>query len=318
MSVVETREPVRRSAAALREAERLMPVKRRPDWLRIRVPAAEQRERMFALLAGLSLHTVCEEANCPNLAECFCRGTATFMILGRHCTRNCLFCNVAHEAPGAPDATEPARVAQAVAALGLRHVVVTSVTRDDLPDGGAGHFAETVRAIRAGNPDTAVEVLIPDFQGDASALEAVLEAKPDVLAHNVETVPSLYGAVRPMAGYRQSLGVLRQAADWAAMHPSSSRLQVKSGFMLGLGETDAEVGALLADLRKAGCDRISIGQYLAPSPSHHPVVSYIPPESFARWERIAEGMGFAHVASGPLVRSSWHAEEGMPARVLRS
>lgn len=277
---------------------------RKPDWLRIRVRSDEQRDKLFALLSSLSLHTVCEEANCPNLSECFCRGTATFMILGRQCTRNCTFCNVSHMAVEAPDPEEPAHVAEAVALLGLRHVVVTSVTRDDLPDGGASHFADTIRAIRERTPEVTVEVLIPDFQGDAEALACVVSSRPDVLAHNVETAPRLYPAVRPMASYQQSLELLRRAADLGVRH-------LKSGFMLGLGETDAEVETLLTDLRESGCDRVSIGQYLAPSPSHHPVVVYVPPERFSDWEKRGYELGFAHVASSPLVRSSWHAEEGL-------
>ncbi len=275
----------------------------KPDWLRVRVPAGEQREHMFDLMSSLSLHTVCEEANCPNLSECFCRGTATFMILGRQCTRNCTFCNVSHNTPDRPDLEEPRHVAEAVHALNLRHAVITSVTRDDLSDGGAAVFADTIREIRELNPETTVEVLIPDFQGNAEALQKVMNAAPDVLAHNVETVPSLYPAVRPMADYQQSLALLRRAADQLA--------RVKSGIMLGLGETESQVKAVLSDLLEAGCTRLSIGQYLAPTPAHHPVVAYVTPEAFREWEETAYRMGFVHVASGPLVRSSWHAEEGL-------
>jgi len=275
----------------------------RPDWLRIRVPAGEKRESMFEMMRGLSLHTVCEQANCPNLGECFERGTATFLILGRECTRNCTFCNVSHQTPTAVDPMEADHVVEAVTKLQLHHVVVTSVTRDDLPDGGAGQFAAVIHALRKQVPDTTVEVLIPDFQGDPDALSTVLDAGPDVLAHNVETVPSLYGDVRPMADYQQSLTLLKRA--------SSKMSRVKSGFMLGLGETEPEVRALLHDLREAGCTHLSIGQYLQPSAAHHPVRAYIPPETFARWAEIAYEMGFGHVASGPLVRSSYHAEKGV-------
>ena len=290
---------------------------RKPDWLRVRVRSGEQREKLFSLLSSLSLHTVCEEANCPNLSECFCRGTATFMILGRQCTRNCTFCNVSHDAVEAPDPQEPAHVAEAVAVLGLRHAVVTSVTRDDLPDGGASQFEKTVRTIRERTPDVTVEVLIPDFRGNPEALKTVLSTRPDVLAHNVETVPRLYPAVRPMASYVQSLDLLRRVADYAAefsggeLSGDQRRIRVKSGFMLGLGETESEVEALMSDLRATGCERLSIGQYLAPSPSHHPVIAYVTPEAFAQWEKAAYNLGFEHVASGPLVRSSWHAEEGL-------
>ena len=255
-------------------------------------------------MKDLSLHTVCEEANCPNLPECFGRGTATFMILGRQCTRNCTFCNVSHHPPAPVDPNEADHVAEAVKKLRLRHAVVTSVTRDDRPDGGAGQFAKVITAIRNETPGVTVEVLVPDFRGDRAALETVLEAGPDILAHNVETVPSLYPAVRPMADYRQSLEVLRQAADWGKSF-------VKSGIMLGLGETENEVMKVLEDLRAVGCTHLSIGQYLAPSGRHCPVVAYVTPDQFAEWGKTARSMGFAHVASGPLVRSSYHAEEAM-------
>ncbi len=319
----------------------------KPDWLRVRVPASSDREEMFRLMKSLSLHTVCEEANCPNLPECFGRGTATFMILGRQCTRNCTFCNVSHEAPSLPDPAEASHVAEAVRKLRLRHVVVTSVTRDDMPDGGAGQFAKVMGAIRNENPDTTVEVLIPDFNGDRASLQTVLDARPDILAHNVETVPSLYPAVRPMANYLQSLELLRRAAEWGGGQgfggnvvsggisgsggngdddgsssghtteqnnmPGPGKPWVKSGIMLGLGETDNEVMKVLEDLRAAGCTHLSIGQYLAPTRLHHPVVSYADPRKFAEWEKIALSMGFVHVASSPLARSSYHAEEGLAA-----
>lgn len=280
---------------------------KRPPWLKIRVPAHEDRNGMFAMMQSLSLHTVCEEANCPNLAECFGRKTATFMILGRNCTRNCSFCNVAHRGTDAVDADEPENVARAVFGLKLKFVVITSVTRDDLPDGGAAHFAETIRRVRLQNPETGIEVLIPDFKGDGQALDVVLEAKPDILAHNIETVPELYPEMRAMADYGRSLELLRRAA-------AAGRVRVKSGIMLGVGETEEQVMATLKDLRAAGCDILSIGQYLAPSAAHHPVVEYVAPEQFIVWRDRAVAMGFSHVASGPLVRSSYHAEEAVTDR----
>ncbi len=297
----------------------------KPEWLRVRVSASSDRDEVFRLMKDLSLHTVCEEANCPNLPECFGRGTATFLILGRQCTRNCTFCNVSHNSPAPVDPNEADHVAEAVKKLRLRHAVITSVTRDDRPDGGAGQFAQVITAIRNETPGVTVEVLVPDFQGDRAALETVLEAGPDILAHNVETVPALYPAVRPMADYQQSLELLRQAADWRsdtgsdpdpgmsgqAGRSGRRRPFVKSGIMLGLGETENEVMKVLEDLRAVGCTHLSIGQYLAPSVRHCPVSAYITPQRFVEWEKIARSMGFAHVASGPLVRSSYHAEEGI-------
>jgi len=276
----------------------------KPDWLKIRVSAHEERNTMFQMLEGLSLHTVCEEANCPNLSECFGRKTATFMILGKNCTRNCTFCNITHHQTDAVDFGEPDRVAAAVKQLGLRHVVITSVTRDDLQDGGAGMFASTILAIRKENPNTSIEVLVPDFQGDATALQIVLAAKPDILAHNLETVPSLYSAVRPMAIYVRSIELLKRAA-------LVRDIRVKSGIMLGVGETKEQVLAVMDDLLKAGCRFLSIGQYLSPSDAHYPVLSYVTPDEFSEYQKTGRLMGFAHVSSGPLVRSSYHADEAM-------
>ena len=274
-----------------------------PPWIRRRFPPQEEWERVERLLRSLSLHTVCESARCPNLGECFRRGTATFLILGDTCTRSCRFCAVKKGIPLPPDPEEPRRVAEAARTLSLHHVVVTSVTRDDLPDGGAEHFAKTIRAIRECLPQATVEVLVPDFQGSAEALEVVLAARPDVLNHNVETVPRLYSLVRPQADYARSLELLRRTR---ARYPG---ILVKSGLMVGLGETQKEVEAVLWDLKEAGCDVVTIGQYLRPTAWHLPVAAYVPPEVFAYYREYALRLGFRGVASGPFVRSSYRAEE---------
>lgn len=278
---------------------------RKPEWLRVRISSDPESTQVVRMLRTLSLHTVCEEANCPNRGECFRKRTATFMILGNHCTRNCTFCTVTKELPRAVDPNEPQHVAMAVKELNLRHVVITSVTRDDLPDGGARHFAEVIRAVKAAFPvDTPViEVLIPDFQGSEAALSTVIEAAPDIINHNVETVPRLYQEVRPLAVYGRSLELI------ARVKQAAPTIYTKSGMMVGLGETQAEVLATLRDLRTAGCDMVTIGQYLAPSKAHHPVMAYIRPEEFAWYKQEAENMGFLLVASAPLVRSSYMAEE---------
>ncbi len=275
----------------------------KPRWLKRRIPAGGEYETMRRLLGESGLHTVCQEAQCPNLWECFSRHTATFMILGSRCTRNCRFCAVDHGPSGCPDAGEPARVARAAKKMKLRYVVVTSVTRDDLPDGGAGIFAETIRALREKNPDALVEVLIPDFQGDEPPLLTVIEAHPDVLNHNIETVSRLYSSVRPEAVYRRSLDLLRRVSFW------DSTILTKSGVMLGLGETEAELRKALEDLLESGCSILTLGQYLQPTKAHLPVHRYIPPEEFDNWKEIALGMGFSEVASGPFVRSSYNARE---------
>jgi lipoic acid synthetase len=277
----------------------------KPDWLRVRVQAGHGSEEIFGLLDKLSLHTVCEEANCPNLAECFGRKTATFMILGKVCTRNCTFCNVIKGSTEEVDGQEPLHIAQAVAELGLRHVVVTSVTRDDLPDGGAGHFARVVGEIRKRNPGVVIEVLIPDFTGDSGALEKVTAARPDIINHNVETVPRLYPSVRPMAVYGRSLRLLQSVKD------EDTGILTKSGIMVGLGEAREEVIRVFEDLRSAGCDLLTVGQYLAPSKNHHPVAEYIHPDMFEDYRLTALEMGFRHVASAPLVRSSYMAEKAL-------
>ena len=278
----------------------------RPDWLKIRVPAPEVVAEVEGLIRSKGLVTVCEEARCPNLHECWgVHRTATFMLLGEVCTRHCGFCNVGKGRPGALDPGEPQRVAEAVASLGLKFAVVTSVNRDDLPDGGAAHFAETIRWIRTLSPGCGVEVLIPDFCGDAAALATVLEARPDVLNHNVETVPHLYRRVRPDADYAQSLTLLRRAADWRdAQAPT---MKVKSGIMVGLGETPEQVLALMADWRQHGVDIATLGQYLPPSPLHLPLHRYVEPAEFELYRIKGLEMGFQRVESAPLVRSSYHA-----------
>ncbi|MEA3366686.1 MAG: lipoyl synthase [Planctomycetota bacterium] len=278
-----------------------------PPWLRKRVPSGGQAGRVRALLAELGLETVCGSAHCPNLPECFARGTATFMILGRACTRSCRFCAVPTGPSGPPRQDEPEAVAEAAARMGLGHVVVTSVTRDDLPDGGSAHFARTIRALRRRLPTAAVEVLVPDFQGRADDIRTVCDAGPDVFNHNVETVPRLYPAVRPEADYRRSLDVLAAARRLADGRDRPR--QTKSGLMVGLGETPEEVRAALRDLRDVGCGIVTIGQYLAPSKRHVPAARFVEPAEFEDWEVEARRMGFAAVAAGPFVRSSYRAEE---------
>jgi lipoic acid synthetase len=276
---------------------------RRPEWLKVRVPVGENYHDLKKLVRAHRLHTVCESARCPNIGECWQSRTATFLILGNTCTRRCAFCAVASGQPTEYDLDEPRRVAEAVAALDLKYAVITSVTRDDLADGGAFIFAETIRAVRAAVPGCRVEVLIPDFQGDADALAAVVAAKPDVLNHNIETVARLYSLVRPQADYRRSLELISRAK---AIDPAQT---TKSGLMLGLGETADEVEGALRDLRAAGCDIVTIGQYLRPSADHLPVQKYCEPEEFAHYAAVGAALGFQHVESAPLVRSSYHARE---------
>jgi lipoic acid synthetase len=275
---------------------------RKPSWLKVRAPGGPNYMRLQALMREQNLHTVCEEARCPNIGECWEDRTATFMILGDVCTRRCGFCAVSHGRPTWEDWGEPDRVGRTVARMGLDHVVVTSVNRDDLADGGAGIFARTVAAIRREAPGCRVEVLIPDFQGSAAALATVLEARPDVLNHNVETVPRLYRTVRPGARYERSLELFDRARE----HPT--RPVTKSGIMLGLGETGAELQATMADLRAVGVQLLTLGQYLRPSVAHLPVVRYVPPEEFRTLAVLGESLGFRHVEAGPLVRSSYHAK----------
>lgn len=277
----------------------------KPPWLRVRSRFSDPvRIDVEKMLKTLSLHTVCEEAACPNLPECFGRRTATFMILGRVCTRNCTFCNVEKACPENVSDDEPKAVATAVESLGLLHVVITSVTRDDLADGGAAHFAAVTEAVRVRNPDTCIELLIPDFRGDFNALRTVTSSRPHIIGHNVETVPRLYPEVRPMASYKRSLEVLRNIKEEGGIYS-------KSGIMVGFGEKEEEVLQVMKDLRGAGCDFLTVGQYLAPSQRHHPVIEYIHPEIFEKYGEAAKEYGFLHVASAPLVRSSYMAERAI-------
>lgn len=278
---------------------------RKPAWIRARPQGGAEVQRLKKVLREQGLHTVCEEANCPNLGECFAGGTATFMILGDICTRRCPFCDVAHGKPRPVDTEEPARLAETVAAMGLSYVVITSVDRDDLRDGGAGHFAAVIRALRSRCPNLTVEILTPDFRGrETIALEILAADPPDVFNHNLETVPSLYRAARPGADYIGSLNLLE------AMKERCPDVPTKSGLMLGLGETDDQLREVLADMRARGIDMLTLGQYLQPSRNHLPVHRFVTPEQFAALGREAEAMGFTHVASGPMVRSSYHADQG--------
>jgi lipoic acid synthetase len=274
-------------------------IQRKPEWLRKKVNPGDQGE-MRQLLGELRLNTVCQQALCPNISECFSCGQATFLILGKNCTRLCSFCNVEKTVPLPVDSDEPARVAEAVARLKLSHVVITSPTRDDLPDGGASLYAATVSAIRASSPTTRIELLIPDFQAVVASLEVVVAAEPDIIGHNVETVPRLYH-IRSGAAYDRSLEVLRLCA---ALAPD---IRTKSGIMLGMGESEAEVLQVFSDLRSVECAYLSIGQYLAPSRRHHQVQEFVPPERFETLRSAAVALGFSHVESGPYVRSSYHA-----------
>ena len=277
--------------------------RRLPPWLKSALPGRGGYAETRALLRAKRLATVCEDAHCPNLGHCWERGTATIMILGERCTRRCGFCAVGPGRPdGVVDRDEPRRVGEAVAAMGLRHAVITSVTRDDLEDGGSTIFALVIREIRQCSR-TAIEVLIPDFRGRAEDLQRVIEARPDVINHNVETVERLHPTVRPSARYARSLELLRRVKQ------SGTRIRTKSGIMLGLGETDAEVEQTLVDLRAQGCELLTIGQYLRPTPGHLPVAEYVHPDQFAFWKSRAEALGFLNTASGPLVRSSFHADE---------
>jgi len=280
----------------------LHPSPRKPDWLKVRAPGGPRYIRLKGLLREWNLHTVCEEAHCPNIGECWEDLTATFMILGDVCTRNCGYCAVAHGRPVWEDREEPERVARAVKALGLEHVVVTSVNRDDLADGGAAVFAATVRAIRREAPGCRVEVLVPDFQGSAEALQTVLDARPDILNHNIETVPRLYKVARHGGRYERSLELFRRARR------AAPDLLTKSGLILGLGEEHEELLATLSDLRAADVNILTLGQYLRPSPQHLPIARFYRPDEFRELAEEGARLGFAHVEAGPLVRSSYHAK----------
>jgi lipoic acid synthetase len=275
------------------------PGRERPDWLKVKLPGGENYTRLRGLIETHRLHTVCEEARCPNMGECWNAGTATFMILGDVCTRSCGFCAVTTGRPSGLDTDEPYRVAEAIRLMAVRHAVITSVNRDELPDGGAAIFAETIRQARKVNPSVRIEVLIPDFRGVRWALQLVIDERPDVLNHNTETVPRLYGRVRPQAKYGRSLELIRRGHD--------AGMVTKSGLMLGLGESSDEVREVMRDLRGSGCDILTLGQYLRPSKEHLPVERYVPPAEFLDFRKEGLSMGFRHVESGPLVRSSYHA-----------
>jgi lipoic acid synthetase len=278
-------------------------VLRKPEWIRIKLSASEEITRIKQIMRERNLHSVCEEAACPNLSECFQHGTATFMIMGDLCTRRCPFCDVAHGKPLPLDANEPAHLADAIQAMALKYVVITSVDRDDLRDGGAGHFAACIEQIRLKTPQTKIEILVPDFRGRIAKAVAILAEQPsDVFNHNLETVPRLYKQIRPGADYQGSLELLRQYAE---IHPQSP---TKSGLMLGVGERPEEIHQVMQDLRSVGCSMLTLGQYLQPSKAHTPVESYITPQQFDEYGMIAKNLGFKQVASAPMVRSSYHAD----------
>lgn len=276
----------------------------KPDWLRVKAPQWERVGNVKEILRDLALNTVCEEASCPNIGECFHNGTATFLIMGPACTRACPYCDIDFEKkPQALDPTEPVRLAEAVRRMRLNHVVITSVNRDDLPDGGADQFRRCIEEVRAASPGTTIEVLIPDLCGNWQALEVILKAEPEVLNHNTETVPSLYRRVRPQGNYERSLELLRRSRQLAP------GLYTKSGIMLGLGETDEEIQQVLQDLRAVECDILTLGQYMQPTPKHLPVVKWVTPEEFTAWQQLGESWGFLQIVASPLTRSSYHAEQ---------
>ncbi len=276
----------------------------KPDWLRVKAPQWQRVGNVKDILRDLRLNSVCEEASCPNIGECFHHGTATFLIMGPACTRACPYCDIDFEKKPQPlDPTEPERLAEAVQRMNLKHVVITSVNRDDLPDGGASQFVRCIQEIRAISPKTTIEVLIPDLCGNWSALEVILQAKPEVLNHNTETVPSLYRRVRPQGNYARTLELLQKAREIAPW------VYTKSGIMVGLGETDAEIRQVMTDLRSVDCDILTIGQYLQPTPKHLPVLSWVEPAQFDEWRQFGESLGFLQVVASPLTRSSYHAEQ---------
>jgi lipoic acid synthetase len=281
---------------------------RKPPWLKMKMPSGRQYAALKGLVESHRLHTVCQSAKCPNIGECWNAGTATLMILGDVCTRSCGFCNIATGKPAGLDLDEPYRVGDAVRVMNLGHVVITSVNRDELPDGGAGVWAETIRQVRLQSPGTSVEVLIPDFCGDWDALQQVLDQRPEILNHNIETVPRLYPRVRPQAKYRRSLELLRISKEQGLLS--------KTGMMLGLGEQEHEIEGVLDDLVAIGCEILTLGQYLQPTPSHLPVERWVHPDEFVAWKHRGEARGIRHVESGPLVRSSYHAEKQVRAHAL--
>lgn len=276
---------------------------RKPEWIRVKMQGGIQQNKVNALTSNLSLNTVCDEANCPNRMECYTRGTATFMILGKNCTRNCTFCNVTREKPEKVDPDEPENVAKAISKLGLKHAVITSVTRDDLEDQGANQFVRVVEEIRKATPKVTIELLIPDMQGNKDLIDIIIDSEPNILNHNVETVPELYDKVRPMAKFERSIGLL----DY--VKKTRPDMRTKSGIMLGLGETKEQVLRVFKRLREVDCDMLTLGQYLQPTAKHIPVVEYITPDQFNEYKEIALSMGFKRVASAPLVRSSYYAED---------
>ena len=278
---------------------------RKPSWLKMKMPGGAEFSKLLNLVNDQHLHTVCQSAKCPNMGECWAAGTATLMILGDVCTRSCGFCHIATGRPPTLDLDEPVRVGRAVAAMGLKHTVITSVNRDELPDGGAGVWAETIRQVRLQSPGTSIEVLIPDFCGDWQALQVVLDQKPDILNHNIESVPRLYKQVRPQAKYARSLRLLQIAREQG--------LVTKTGMMLGLGEEDHEIESAIDDLVAIGCEILTLGQYLQPTQQHLPVVRWVHPDEFRKWKETGEAKGLRHVESGPLVRSSYHAEKQVRA-----
>ncbi len=282
-------------------AEKEKPQPRRPEWIRAKLPYGENYTKLLHIMRGKDLHTICEEARCPNLGECWGRGTATFMILGDVCTRSCGFCAVKTGRPTVLDTDEPRRVADAVASMKLRHVVITSVNRDELNDGGASIFAETIRQIRIRDPKCRIEVLIPDFKGDKLAMDIVVDAGPDILNHNIETVPRLYSVVRPQAKYERSLEVLKYFKEHG--------LVTKTGVMVGIGEKPEEIIEVMKDMRKSDVDILTVGQYLQPTKEHLPIDRYVTPDEFEMYRKNGLKMGFKYVESGPLVRSSYHADE---------
>ncbi len=279
--------------------------RRHPDWLKVKIPSGREYHRLKSLLASSRLHTICEEAKCPNIAECFGKGTATFLVLGDACTRNCTYCNVKKGIPSEADLNEPQRIARIIKKLNLNYVVVTSVTRDDLPDGGAGVFAQIIQAIKNLSPRTKIEILIPDFKGNRDSLKRVIDAKPYLLAHNLETVEKLFPTVRPQGDYRRSLNLLRKAKE------ISPDIFTKSGIMVGMGERKEEIVEAMKDLREVGCDIFTIGQYLQPSLRHLHISKYYSPEEFTEFKEIGEELSFVHIESGPLVRSSYHTAEAI-------